>query len=78
MNAPVFHTETRCRASGSERLESVLALGETPLADRLLKAEQLDQQEIRAPLTLVFCPDSALLQIAETVDPVVLFYAEDP
>jgi SAM-dependent methyltransferase len=33
---------------------------------------------LKAPLTLVFCPDSSLAQIRETVDPEILFYAEYP
>jgi SAM-dependent methyltransferase len=69
---------TGCRASGSPNLEEILYLGELPLADRLLREDQLSEPEYRAPLTLLFCPDSALLQIAETVDPEVLFFAEYP
>ncbi len=73
-----YQIEQRCRASGSPDLQVILAFGETPLADRLLTADQLSAPELLAPLTLVFCPDSALVQIAETVDPEVLFYAEYP
>lgn len=73
-----YKTERRCRASGSSNLEVILSFGHTPLADRLLTEAQLNEPELIAPLTLVFCPDSALVQIAETVDPEVLFYAEYP
>lgn len=79
-----YHVEETCRASGSSNLQPVLAYGLTPLADRLLTPEQLrlveqhDEPEYLAPLTLAFCPDSALLQIFETVDPEVLFYSEYP
>jgi SAM-dependent methyltransferase len=73
-----YKTEQHCRASGSPNLEVILPFGETPLADRLLTEAQLNEPELIAPLTLVFCPDSALVQIAETVDPEVLFYAEYP
>jgi SAM-dependent methyltransferase len=59
-------------------LETIIEFGETPLADRLLTAEQLDDPELNVPLTLVFCPDSTLVQIRETVDPEILFYAEYP
>ncbi|HEY1410010.1 MAG TPA: class I SAM-dependent methyltransferase, partial [Promineifilum sp.] len=59
-------------------LQTIIAFGETPLADRLLRADQLDQPDLKAPLTLVFCPDSSLAQIRETVDPEILFYAEYP
>lgn len=76
--AAPYTVESTCRASGSTRLTPILSFGETPLADRLLTAAQLTEPEITAPLTLVFCPDSALVQIAETVDPEVLFYEEYP
>ncbi len=74
----IYRNEQACRASGSSNLETIIEFGETPLADRLLTEEQLGDPELKAPLTLVFCPDSALVQIRETVDPEILFYAEYP
>ena len=74
----IFKNEKSCRASGSSNLQTIIEFGETPLADRLLTADQLADPELKAPLTLVFCPDSALAQIKETVDPEILFYAEYP
>ncbi len=74
----IYKNEQVCRASGSKNLQTIIEFGETPLADRLLTKDQLDDPELIAPLTLVFCPDSALAQIKETVDPEILFYAEYP
>ena len=74
----IYKNETTCRASGSSNLQTIIEFGETPLADRLLTAEQLNEPEYSAPLSLVFCPDSALVQIRETVKPEILFYAEYP
>ncbi|RIK34727.1 MAG: methyltransferase, partial [Chloroflexi bacterium] len=74
----LYHNETTCRSCGSGRLEVILPFGETPLADRLLTAEQLKRPEYKAPLTLTFCPDCSLAQIVETVDPTILFYGEYP
>jgi SAM-dependent methyltransferase len=54
-------------------LRPVLDLGRTPLANRLLNAERLTQQEPTYPLELVFCPVCSLLQITETVPPAELF-----
>ncbi len=51
----------------------VLNLGLSPLADRLVSREQLDQPEPAYPLEVVFCKDCSLLQILETVPPEVLF-----
>lgn len=62
-----------CRACGAPELEIVLSLGETPLANRLLTAAQLDEPEPRYPLELAFCPRCTLLQITATVPPEELF-----
>jgi 2-polyprenyl-3-methyl-5-hydroxy-6-metoxy-1,4-benzoquinol methylase len=64
---------TTCRACEGNRLEPVLDLGSTPLANRLLAENELTQPEPRFPLELVFCPACTLLQITETVPPEVLF-----
>ncbi|MEM7330568.1 MAG: class I SAM-dependent methyltransferase [Chloroflexota bacterium] len=74
----IYKDETTCRASGSTNLETIIEFGDTPLADRLLTADQLSEPEYSAPLSLVFCPDSALVQIRETVKPEILFYSEYP
>jgi SAM-dependent methyltransferase len=54
-------------------LHHVLSLGETPLANALLTAEQVGQAERRYPLDLAFCPACTLVQITETVAPEALF-----
>ena len=51
----------------------VLSLGQTPLANALLKPEELAKPEPTFPLDLVFCADCALVQITETVPPEQLF-----
>lgn len=67
-----------CHACGNTDLHLVLSFGRTPLADRLLTAEQLEQPEITAPLDLAFCPQCSLVQITEIVPPELLFDAEYP
>lgn len=62
-----------CRACGKVGLTPVLSLGETPLANRLLTEEQLDEPEPTWPLELAWCPDCSLVQITETVPPETLF-----
>lgn len=74
----VYRNESSCRACSSQDLEVILDYGETPLADRLLTADQLQSQEVLVPLTLVFCHNCSLVQIRETVDPAVLFYSDYP
>ena len=74
----IYRTEKRCRSCGASALQTIISFGETPLADRLLTSEQLSKPELQAPLTLAFCAECALVQILETVDPEILFYAEYP
>ena len=74
----IYRTERRCRSCSGAELETILAFGETPLADRLLTAAQLAAPDIKAPLTLRFCRACSLVQIAETVRPEILFDSEYP
>lgn len=72
------HQKTACRACAGKNLEMIVSFGTTPLADRLLTADQLSHPELMAPLDLVFCCDCTLIQITETVAPEILFGADYP
>jgi SAM-dependent methyltransferase len=74
----IYRAERACRSCGSEGLAPILAFGEMPLADRLLTADELAAPDVTVPLTLVFCPACSLVQIAETVEPEVLFGRDYP
>jgi SAM-dependent methyltransferase len=67
-----------CRACRQADLELIMSFGRTPLADRLLTKEQLNQPELMVPLDLVFCPNCTLVQITETVSPEILFCENYP
>jgi SAM-dependent methyltransferase len=62
-----------CRSCGGRRLEVFLSLGDLPLADALLREEELGAPEPRYPLDVAVCPDCALVQILEEVPPQRLF-----
>ena len=66
-------TERTCRSCGGGHIETVLDLGETPLADRLLTESDLLGHELTFPLRVAFCADCSLVQITETVRPEILF-----
>ena len=72
------HPAPTCRSCGHADLESVLDLGNTALADRMLHEAQLGEHEPTFPLEVVFCPNCSLMQILETVDPQVLFDEDYP
>jgi SAM-dependent methyltransferase len=63
----------QCRICEGGRLSRFLDLGLSPLANRFLRKEQLDEVEPRFPLDVFICRDCSLVQLVEVVDPEVLF-----
>jgi SAM-dependent methyltransferase len=66
-------TVTACRSCGANDLTPILSLGDTPLANALLSADQLGQPEPTFPLELVLCTACSLVQITATVPAEQLF-----
>ena len=64
---------TRCRSCGSTNAHPVIDLGAQPLANNLLRPEDLGRQEPRFPLAVAVCGECWLMQITQTVPPVELF-----
>jgi len=62
-----------CRSCREKELIPILSLGNIPLANSLLRQEQLNVPEETFPLDLVFCPHCTLVQITETISPEKLF-----
>jgi SAM-dependent methyltransferase len=69
----VMTARFECRSCGGKRGQLILDLGRQPLANNLLRPEDLDKPEPRFPLRLFLCLDCWLLQIADLVPPVELF-----
>jgi hypothetical protein len=70
--------QSRCRSCGQPGLLPVLDLGPKPLSDRLLREDQLADQEPIYPLETAFCEACALMQILEDVSPAKLFCEDYP
>ena len=62
-----------CRSCGSTRSLPVIDLGLQPLANNLLRPEDIGKPEPRFPLAVFVCSDCWLMQITDTVPPVDLF-----
>jgi SAM-dependent methyltransferase len=62
-----------CRSCRGTGLAPVLSLGKTPLANSLLKQQQLQQREPTFTLEVAFCPACTLVQLTESVPPEKLF-----
>ncbi|HAL46195.1 MAG: class I SAM-dependent methyltransferase [SAR202 cluster bacterium] len=62
-----------CRICGGRQLSRFLDLGFSPLANRFLREDQLDEAEPRFRLDVFMCTDCSLVQLLEVVDPEILF-----
>lgn len=62
-----------CRSCASTNLELVIDLGQQPLANNLLRQEDLTKEEPKFPLDVHVCKDCWLMQITHIVPPVTLF-----
>lgn len=62
-----------CRACGQERLRLFVELGPTPLANSFLKSPAEFESELAYPLGVYFCEECSLVQLADVVDPKILF-----
>jgi hypothetical protein len=71
--APVLRHRTTCRACGQAALRRFLELGQQPLANAFLRSSAEFAGEQRFPLDLYFCTTCSLVQLADVVDPEVLF-----
>jgi len=69
----VHHLRTTCRACSQATLHRVLQLGNQPLANAFLRSPLDAQHETRFPLDLYFCTTCSLVQLADVIDPEVLF-----
>ncbi len=63
----------QCRSCASAKGQLLLDLGLQPLANNLLREEDLAKPEPRFPLRLAVCRSCCLLQIVDLVPPVQLF-----
>lgn len=70
---PVHHVRTACRACGQAKLTRFLVLGPQPLANANLKQASEAPGELRFPLDVYFCESCSLVQLADVIDPEVLF-----
>lgn len=66
-------TDRCCRSCGAPDRRLILDLGVQPLANNLLRPEDLGKPEPRFPLRLAVCSRCWLLQITDLVPPVTLF-----
>ncbi|MGQ0642276.1 MAG: class I SAM-dependent methyltransferase [Gemmatimonadaceae bacterium] len=69
----VHHVRTTCRACGDDALRRFLSLGPQPLANAFLHDISESRAEQFFPLDVYFCESCSLVQLADVIDPAVLF-----
>lgn len=72
-NSDKVVTLTSCRICQKTDLIEFLDLGETALANSFLSKGDLDKQEDKFPLRVLFCQNCKLSQLGEVVSPKVMF-----
>lgn len=68
-----YKQKKKCRVCGHTRLEKILDLGKTPLANAFLSKKDLKNKEERYPLVLVFCDKCFLVQLGHSVRSEILW-----
>lgn len=63
----------RCRSCGEKKTLSLFSFGKMPLANRLLKKEQLNEFEPRYNLEIILCQACSLVQLKDIVPPEEMF-----
>lgn len=69
----MHHKRSTCRACGGRDLELFLPLGNVALANSFLKSPAEFETEPRFPLDVYFCRTCSMVQLADVIDPEVLF-----
>jgi novobiocin biosynthesis protein NovU/D-mycarose 3-C-methyltransferase len=69
----MIQERTHCRTCGSKNLKLILDLGQTALVNDFLKPEDVADYKVSLPLRVVLCTDCSLVQLADTVDPTILY-----
>lgn len=64
---------SNCRSCNASLEELIVPLGTTPLANSLLRQDQLKEEERSFPLDLYLCTNCSLVQIKHTISADVLF-----
>ena len=69
----MIHERHTCRACCSRNLALIVDLGRTALANDFLEPSEVKAYATFLPLRLRLCQDCSLVQLAEVVDPGVLY-----
>ncbi len=73
MNKQVLRHDSICRICGSDKIQTVLKLKDTPLEDQFVTKEQLEIDQPVYPLELAICQNCGYLHLPHIVNPEVSY-----
>lgn len=73
MNSKLYSRRDGCRLCNSNKVEPVLKLNPTPLANAFIKESRLGIEQAKFPLDIYFCSDCTHVQLLDVINPNVLF-----
>ena len=73
MNKQILRHDSICRICGSDKIQTVLKLKDTPLEDQFVTREQLDINQPVYPLELAICKNCGYLHLPHIVNPEVSY-----
>lgn len=73
MNKKVIRHDSICRICGSNKIQTVLKLKDTPLEDQFVTKEQLEIDQSIYPLELAICQNCGYLHLPHIVNPEVSY-----
>ena len=68
-----YKSKDSCRLCNSKDLELVVPLGYSPISEKYLTRENLNEQQIKVSLDLYFCNRCTHVQLLDVVDPSFLW-----
>lgn len=78
MKELIFDKIFSCRSCESKRISQIHDFGEVPVADKLIVPSNTENLVEKAPLSISFCENCSLLQINESINPILLFKYDYP
>ena len=69
----IYKTRTNCRLCGSNSLELVVPLGNSPVSEKYLTKDNLSKKQQKVPLDLYFCLSCTHVQLLTIVEPAYLW-----
>ncbi|MBT6051843.1 MAG: class I SAM-dependent methyltransferase [Candidatus Scalindua sp.] len=69
----IYKKRSNCRLCGSEDVELVVPLGNSPVSEKYITEADLEEEAVEVPLNLYFCNNCTHVQLLDVVEPEYLW-----